>query len=217
MASDIEALLGAVAVGSSGWETVPVVLFDEQLRSLEHDVGHTSDSFWQRIEDTCGLRRGSAGSMEVHEPAQTWLFLLDQPWTLHDVVPHHWKNPQPTKLANGITWPGGMPRNLWVGTTLRAGDELEVEALLEMRVVARFLVRRKGVDLGTFDPVVFQAWRCRICGERGRAPRPDRCRRWKRLCSEGTLEPLIHRLYDEVGDLVEAAGAQGVSTITWFK
>jgi hypothetical protein len=214
---DLEGLLGAVAVGRPGWETAPLVLFSDEWRSLAHDVGHANFEPWQRIEDTCGLRRGPAGSMEVCKPMQCWLFLLDRPRDLFVTVPRHWLEPQPTKLANGITWPGGMPRNLWVGTTLRAGFESEVEALLEMRVVARFLVRRKGVDLGTFDPAVFQAWRCRICGERGRAPRPDRCRRWKRLCSEGTLEPLVHRLYDEVGDLVTAARAQGVSTITWFK
>lgn len=246
--NDLAALLRATHYGRAGWETAPIVLFDEAMRGFEHTM---SRAICDVIEATCGIRRGAAGNTEVEAPTQTWMFLLEQPKDLFTVgvVPQHWLDAQPTKLENGLTWPGGMPRNLWLGTILRAGGEQAVEDLLEARVAERFLVRLRGVEpaetrplcnsylgdddatnpqltcvrtkgheglcdniRGDFDVAkILEAWRCRICGERGRAPRPDRCRRWKMLCSEGTIVPLIGRVFDEVGDLEKVAWSNQVA------
>jgi len=218
MASDLEALLGADYYGGVDSHTTPLVLIDENRFRKVSKNRSVVDPLLEEylihdIENTCGIRRGVAGNIEVSTPTGQWLFLLDQPKDLLDVVPSHWLDPQPTKLASGITWPGGLPRNLWLGTTLRRDGEQAVEDLLEMRVAGRFLVRQKDVgnasEIAAPLALALGGWRCRICGERGRAPRPEQCQRWKFVCSEGSIEPLVRWVADEVGDVAGAALAAG--------
>lgn len=218
MAIDLAILLGAVRYGAPGWTASPIVLVGVDFPPLLGPASPERDRLWRDVEDTCGLRRGVAGNMEVSEPSQIWLFLLDDPSQLIDVVPRHWLDPQPTKLDGGILWPGGFSRNLHLGTTMRLGFEKAIECLLDMRVAQRVLVRLQehAYNINSLDTTAFEAWRCRICGERGRAPRPDRCRRWMRLCSENTIVPLIDRVYDEVGDVAEAARAAGIAVTQAF-
>lgn len=181
---------------------------EELFRLIESD---SIDSLIEEIDRNSGVVKAESRT-EIGPIGTVFLFSLDYSHQLSLILPPQWFEPAPTKLKDGRIWPGGLPRNLWLGTKISSiVDVGRLDKLQASMARIRFVERdgEANADVAEHVHLALQSWRCRICGDRGAAPRPDRCKRWKLLCSEGSIIPQIEWVIDKVGDVTEAARAAG--------
>ena len=128
-------------------------------------------------------------------PETTYLFLveefIEEDRHVANRFPEEW-NRMP---------PDGIPRNVWIGASVKTQEEVDerLPMLMKMRARKLFVVTKRGrekVDLTAH----LAAWRCRNCGRKGKMPRPLRCPTGT-LCmpnipGEPQIEPQIHWVID---------------------
>lgn len=151
---------------------------------------------WRTIEDTQEL---------------DWLLLTKRPENAPLVLPVDWVNPPPMRSF-------GIPPNVWIGTTAENQEEADRRIPELRRLRARVLFVSYEPALGDVDwSAHLGAWRCRICGRRGEAPRPDRCPTGN-LCASvvgGSLDPQVSWLI--TGAESKGSGPGRPTDPDWFR
>lgn len=138
--------------------------------------GNPTPGMWDRIRAEAPPVTGPDAGVY----GATFLIVIDDVKAFLESMPKDMHPPEHGAPFNGL------PKNVWVG-----GRGTVWPDILDVRPRVRFLIAGGSTLDGILD-----AWRCRLCGIRGLAPRPARCPRTN-LCGDGTLISQVHWVVDE--------------------
>ncbi len=153
--------------------------------------GNPTAGMWDRIRAEAPPITGPDAGVY----GATFIILIDDVEKFLSTMPKDMHPPEHGSPFNGL------PKNVWVG-----GRPDLWPAILDVRARVRFLLA-----VGRELDGILDAWRCRLCGIRGLAPRPTRCPRTN-LCGDGTIISQVHWVVDEKSrkSLLDAAHAAKV-------